>query len=182
MDVKKEKRISKFLSLILRHKPEIIGIDLDPSGWADVQELLQKLNKRDMQIDFETLEYVVANNSKKRFTFNPDKTKIRANQGHSVAISHDFEEVTPPVILYHGTALRFIDSILTTGIEKRSRHHVHLSPDQATAKKVGQRHGKPVVLKINSLAMYRSGHAFYLSENNIWLTDFVPPEFIIQNT
>lgn len=175
-------KVSKFLSLILRHNPEKIGIELDEAGWANVDDLISKMNFNGQEIGFETLDFIVKTNKKKRFAFNTDKTKIRANQGHSIKIEHGFKHKTPPEILFHGTGKKSIESILKNGIEKRNRHHVHLSSDKETALKVGQRHGKPVVLEIMSLKMAENGHEFYLSENNVWLTDFIPTEFIKNNS
>lgn len=165
---------SKFLSLVLRHKPEQIGLVLDSNGWANVDELLEKT-----QIDFETLQKIVDTNDKKRFAFNEDKSKIRASQGHSIqSLDLQLEEKEPPEFLYHGTALRFLESITVQGLTKQSRQHVHLSKDEETALKVGQRHGRPVVLKILSKKMFDDGHKFYLSENNVWLTDHIPTKYL----
>lgn len=175
---KQNTKISKFLSLVLRHKPETIQIKLDENGWVSVGELIEKLNNNGKEIDFEILEYVVTTNSKKRFAFNQDKTKIRASQGHSLQIDLKYEPINPPEILYHGTSERFLDSILKSGIEKKNRQHVHLSFDIETALKVGQRHGKPVTLEIQAKNMNKNGHKFYLSENNVWLTEYVPIEYI----
>ena len=164
---------SKFLSKILRHDPGIIGVQLDQNGWADVQDLIQRLKWR-----INELEFIVANNNKKRFEFNQDKTKIRACQGHSLNVDLDLTPKQPPTILYHGTSESVVDSILASGIEKRNRTHVHLSLDHATATKVGQRHGKPVVLEIDAETMFKDGCKLYLSTNNVWLTDFVDKKYI----
>ena len=171
-------KISKFLSLVLRHKPETIQIQLDDNGWVSVSELIEKMNNNGNEIDLEVLKYVVKTNSKKRFAFNDDKTKIRASQGHSLQIDLKYKSINPPDKLYHGTSERFLDSILKNGIEKRNRQHVHLSSDFETALKVGQRHGKPVILEIQTEMMKKDGHKFYLSENKVWLTDYVPNEYI----
>ncbi len=173
------KRDSKFLSLILRHQPERIGIQLDEQGWVSVDELLQQLNKHGKKFDLNKLQEVVENNNKKRFAFNEDASKIRANQGHSVQINLGYEATAPPEILFHGTATRFLDSIKATGLQKRSRHHVHLSADKDTAENVGKRHGKVIILQIKAQAMQEAGFEFYLSENKVWLTDNVPVEYII---
>jgi len=166
---------SKFLSLVLRHKPEQIGLVLDSNGWANVDEILQK-----MEMDFETLQMIVDTNDKKRFTFNEDKSKIRANQGHSLqSVDLQLEKQMPPEYLFHGTAIRFLDSIKVEGLTKQSRQHVHLSMNVETALKVGQRHGKPVVLKIFSKKMFDDGYEFYLSDNNVWLTDHVPTKYFV---
>lgn len=172
------KRISKFLSLILRHQPETIQLKLDENGWAEVSELITKSAKGRMHFSFEDLEEVVETNNKKRFAFNEDKTRIRASQGHSIDIDLSLKAVQPPDFLYHGTAETNMASILGKGIEKRSRQHVHLSADKETATKVGMRHGKPVILTIRTKEMYEDGIAFYLSANDVWLTDFVGAKYI----
>lgn len=175
---KENTRISKFLSLVLRHKPETINITLDENGWTDVDILIRQLTLHGLDITQEILHYVVDTNAKKRFAFNGDNTRIRASQGHSVEVSLDYESRQPPEILYHGTAEASVPSILQTGLDKRSRHHVHLSADVNTATSVGQRYGKPVVLKVAALKMFNDGHLFYLSENNVWMTDYVPVKYI----
>ena len=175
---KNTKRISKFLSLVLRHQPQKIGLNLDGQGWANVQDLLEKCNNTGLKIDMPTLSYVVANNDKKRFSFNQDCTKIRANQGHSIQVNLGYQATQPPVILYHGTATRFTNSIRREGLKKRNRHHVHLSADIDTAKKVGSRHGVPVILEIDTIGMTNDGHEFFVSENGVWLTDHIPTKYI----
>ncbi|MBP2617257.1 RNA 2'-phosphotransferase [Chryseobacterium jejuense] len=172
------KRISKFLSLILRHQPETIGLKLDENGWADVEELRTKSAKKRVYFSLEELDEVVETNNKKRFAFNEDKTRIRASQGHSINIDLALEEIQPPDFLYHGTAEANISSIMAKGIEKRSRQHVHLSADKETATKVGMRHGKPIILTIRTGIMYEEGIAFYQSANGVWLTEFVDPKYI----
>ncbi|MGJ8664814.1 MAG: RNA 2'-phosphotransferase [Patiriisocius sp.] len=174
MNDKDKNKISKFLSLILRHKPQEIGLILDNDGWANVEELLQKAN-----IGFENLKEVVDTNDKKRFVFSDDFNKIRASQGHSIDVDLKLNPVIPPKILFHGTAEKNIASIFEKGLVKQQRNHVHLSVDINTAKKVGNRYGQPVILKINALKMTQEGHLFYISENGVWLTDFVPSNFII---
>lgn len=171
-------RVSKFLSFVLRHHPEKINLTLDQQGWAEVTDLIEKLNNHGMMINRETLVHVVATNTKKRFSFNEDHSKIRANQGHSIKIDHGFVPTEPPEFLYHGTAKRFLSSILASGLEKRNRHHVHLSADLKTASEVGRRHGKLVLLSIRSLDMHKAGFEFFLSENKVWLTDHVPVKYI----
>ena len=178
IDKKHYKKLSKSLSLVLRHRPEKIGIELDSNGWTSVKKLIDKMNTFSEKIDFETLEAVIETNDKKRFSFNEDKTLIRANQGHSINIDLGYEPKKPPTILFHGTADKSVESILKTGIEKRNRQHVHLSKDRETAIKVGQRHGNPIILEIHSLKMSENGYEFYLSDNNVWLTEFVPVEYI----
>lgn len=173
------KRTSVFISLILRHKPEVIGISLDRHGWANVQELIDGINKTGKySIDMPTLEEIVRTDNKQRYSFNEDKTKIRANQGHSVNVDVELKEVVPPEILYHGTGEKYVDSINTEGLKPKSRLYVHLSKDIDTAIKVGSRHGKPVVYKISAGEMNRQGYQFYLSENGVWLTKIVPDSFI----
>lgn len=175
---------SKLLSLVLRHHPEKINITLDEKGWANTNELLEKINKYIGigsslgQLDLKELEKVVKENNKQRFSFNEDKSMIRANQGHSIKVDLELKEAIPPAILYHGTAKKSIPSILKTGIDKRKRNHVHLSDTIELATTVGSRHGEVEVLAIKAMAMRAEGHKFYLSENKVWLTDFVPVEFI----
>ncbi|TAE69311.1 MAG: RNA 2'-phosphotransferase [Bacteroidetes bacterium] len=177
--MKTNKEISKFLSLVLRHQPQKIGLILDENGWANVEELLQKMNQYHYQINITKLEEVVSTNDKQRFTFDDSKQKIRANQGHSIEIDLDLIATEPPEILYHGTADKYINSIRNEGISKQSRQHVHLSENIETAKKVGQRHGKAIVLEIKAKEMHQKGFIFYISKNNVWLTDKVDKEFII---
>lgn len=180
MNEKNIKRISKFLSLLLRHQPEKIGLQLDSNGWAVVEELLQKSRKHGVRFSIDDLETVVVNNDKKRFTFNDNKTKIRANQGHSLkTIDLELKPVQPPEFLYHGTVAKFMDAIHDNGLQKMSRQHVHLSTEVETAMKVGSRRGKPIILTVKSGEMQSEGYEFYLSENNVWLTDNVPSEFIV---
>ena len=171
-------KTSKFLSLVLRHAPEKIGLALDENGWADVLDLMERAGIQGVQLDRALLDEIVSTNDKKRFAFSADGVKIRATQGHSVDIELALEPRQPPEILYHGTATRFIDSIKAQGLHSGERQHVHLSNDEATAIKVGQRHGKPVVLTIRSGEMHRGGKAFFLSENGVWLTAKVPAEYI----
>lgn len=175
---KQLKHISKFMSLVLRHRPEAIGLQLDENGWASVQELLTKMNANGTTVDMATLAMAVETNDKKRFAFNEDKTMIRANQGHSIEVELNLKAAIPPDTLYHGTAERFVESILKEGLTKQQRRHVHLSWQKETAKAVGSRHGKPVILMINAKAMIQNGHTFYLSDNNVWLVDAVPVKYI----
>lgn len=178
MDTKITKGISKLLSYILRHSPETIKLKLDENGWADVNELIVKFDLYELKLDFELLNYIVENNDKNRFAFNEDKTRIRASQGHSIPVELNLNETEPLEYLYHGTVEKFLSDIKTQGLQKMSRQHVHLSADQETATKVGGRRGKPVILSINSGAMHKAGYKFYLSANNVWLTDVVPAEYI----
>ncbi|WP_420551443.1 RNA 2'-phosphotransferase [Tenacibaculum aiptasiae] len=179
MNEKDTKRISKFLSLLLRHKPEKIGLTLDKNGWALVDELLIKSKKSGTSFTRENLDYVVMTNDKKRFSFNDDKTKIRASQGHSIKNVEVLTETqTPPPFLYHGTVSKFISSIKEIGLQKMNRQHVHLSIDKETAIKVASRRGKAIILTVNSAEMYQKGYKFYISDNGVWLTDNVPSHFI----
>ena len=170
--------ISKEIAYILRHCPQERGITLDAGGWADVKSLLSSLNASGHSIDETGLEQLVKDDAKQRYAFNEDHTKIRASQGHSFPVDLGLTPVTPPEYLYHGTALRFLDSIRQTGLEKRSRQHVHLSPDEETATKVGIRHGKPIILRILTGKMTADGFVFYRSVNGVWLTDSVPVQYI----
>ncbi len=178
MNEQKKKSIGKFLSLILRHQPDTIGLILDENGWANIDELIEKCKKENVLFTFDELVEIVETNDKKRYAFNYEQTKIRTNQGHSIDVDVELKSVKPTVFLYHGTAKKNLDSILEIGIEKRSRQHVHLSIDKNTAIKVGLRHGRPIILKINSGIMHDDGNIFYLSENNVWLTDFINPKYI----
>lgn len=168
------KKLSKFLSLILRHKPETINIKLDKNGWANVPEIL-----RGMKIDFTTLEKVVAENDKQRFSFNEDKTKIRANQGHSVKVDVELEEKIPPKILFHGTIEKNLKSISAQGLLKMNRLYVHLSADIETAKKVAARRtGNAIIFKIAARQMFDDGYKFFQSANGVWLVDSVPAKYL----
>lgn len=171
-------KLSKRLSLVLRHDPGRIGLTLDPQGWATVDDLLHCLGEAGWPASLDQLRQVVAENDKQRFRFSEDGLHIRANQGHSIEVELNLQAVEPPEFLYHGTATRFLESILRAGLEKRSRQHVHLSKDPKTATTVGQRHGKPVVLTVRAREMQAAGHRFYLSDNQVWLTDQVPASFI----
>jgi putative RNA 2'-phosphotransferase len=172
------KSTSKFLSLVLRHRPAEIGLLLDENGWANVHELIEKINAKGNNLDINLLNEIVASNDKKRFAFNDDKTKIRASQGHSIEIDLNLQPSLPPEILYHGTATRFVESILKEGLTKQQRQHVHLSEKLETATAVGARHGKPTVLIIDAMQMHEDGLLFYKSENNVWLTDHVATKYI----
>ena len=178
----KEREISKRLSYVLRHAPESIGIELEAAGWVDVDQLLSQLAKHRRPVDRELLERVVANNSKQRFEFSEDEQKIRARQGHSVDIDLDYIAKSPPDVLYHGTADRFLDSILEQGLNKKGRHHVHLSTNRKTMRQVGSRHGKAVLIRIDAAGMNSAGFEFFLTGNDVWLTDHVPVEYLSVET
>ncbi len=172
---KNMKQISKILSLALRHKPYVLGIDLDKNGWADVQFLLTQIDKKmNLTLSFEELCEVVSKNDKQRFSFNEDKTLIRANQGHSIQVDVELEECVPPNTLYHGTATKYEQAIDNIGLISKNRLHVHLSADLETAKKVGKRHGELLVYQVDCKKMKEENYIFYLSKNNVWLTPEVP--------
>lgn len=173
------KRTSKFLSLVLRHQPDQIGLELDEAGWANVDELVAKCTAHGIPLDRELLAQVVTENDKKRFAFSGDGLCIRASQGHSVEVALGYQPAAPPYRLFHGTALRFLEPIRRDGLLKGERHHVHLSTNAGTATAVGGRHGKPAILEVLAAEMHAAGYHFYLSDNNVWLTDHVPAEYLI---
>lgn len=170
--------LSKFLSLILRHKPEVIGITLDKHGWANVDDLISAIQFKNKEFNMAILEEIVNTDSKRRYSFNEDKTKIRANQGHSIAVDVELKEKIPPNQLWHGTAKKYISSIEKEGLIPKSRLYVHLSADYDTALKVGMRHRTPVVYQIDTKSMVRDGYKFYLSENGVWLVKAVPVKYL----
>lgn len=170
-------KTSKYISLILRHKPEKIGITLDEHGWANVNELIDGVNKTH-KLNMTILEEIVETDDKQRYSFNEDKTLIRANQGHSINVDVELEEVVPPEYLWHGTGRKYVDSIMETGLIPKSRLYVHLSDNYHTAINVGTRHGEPVVLCILAGDMYRDGYKFYRSKNGVWLVEHVPVEYL----
>jgi putative RNA 2'-phosphotransferase len=176
---KNDVQLSKFLSLVLRHKPDEIGITLDEAGWVSVPELLEALNRAGRGMSRETLERLVRTSDKQRFSLSADGTSIRANQGHSVDVELGYEPAEPPEMLFHGTAEKSVESIRREGLQKRKRHHVHLSPTRQTAAAVGSRHGKLVLLEVRAGAMHRDGFAFYRTPNNVWLTDEVLVKYLV---
>lgn len=178
MDKKQQKRISKFMSLVLRHQPQTAGLVLDNAGWVDVDDLLTGMNKAGQRVTRGQLETVVAENDKQRFQFSEDGARVRATQGHSVGVELGYEPAIPPEELAHGTPTQFVDSIRREGLKKRQRHDVHLHADLSIASSVGQRRGKPVILRIRAKAMSDAGFEFFVTPNDVWLTDHVPPEFI----
>lgn len=175
---KKLTKVSKYLSFLLRHKPEVIGLKLDEQGWASIDELIDKTS--DFELDDEILKVVVETNDKQRFALDMEERKIRANQGHSIDVDLDLEPVIPPDTLLHGTAGRFIEAIMAEGLTKQNRHHVHLSESESVASAVGQRYGKLVLLKIDAKRMYQEGYEFFRSANNVWLVNSVPACYISQ--
>ena len=172
-------KISKFLALILRHKPDAAGVTLDEAGWTEVDGLLEGMARAGTAISFEALSEVVEDNNKQRFEFNADLTKIRARQGHSVSVELGYAPTEPPERLYHGTVPKALAAIRSGGLQKMSRHAVHLSPDLETAKRVGQRRGQPILLEVRARDLHAAGALFYRTENNVWLTDSVPAAFIV---
>jgi len=168
---------SKFLSLILRHNPSAIGIALDEHGWADVGELISGIAKK-QEFTMRDLEEIVNTDNKRRYSFNEDKTKIRANQGHSIDVDVELEEKIPPKVLYHGTGEKYVESIDRIGLIPKARQYVHLTDNKKTAIDVGKRHGEPVVYVVNTEKMLRGGHKFFLSANGVWLTKSVPAEYL----
>jgi len=175
---KEDMRISKFMSLILRHKPEEIGLKFDEYGYIKTSGLINGLNKKGYKVTISDIERIVDEDNKQRYSFNNDKSKIKANQGHSIAVNLELQAIEPPKVLYHGTATRFSENIFKEGIKKQARQYVHLSADIETAAKVGKRHGELVIFKINSGQMYNDGYKFFLSENKVWLTDYVPIKYL----
>lgn len=178
MNDKNKTKISKFLSLILRHQPEVVGLKLDENGWVSVEKLIKACAGYGKKFSLAELKEVVETNDKKRFAFDETGKKIRASQGHSLEIEIEFEEKMPPKILFHGTAEKNVGAIYADGLKKMSRHHVHLSADVETAKKVGTRHGKPVIFKIETEKMLAENFKFYVSANGVWLVENVPPQFL----
>lgn len=172
-----QKDISKFISLILRHKPEVIGIKLDEHGWADVAELIAGI-RRTQPFDMEMLEEIVRVDEKQRYSFNEDRTLIRANQGHSIPVDVELEQAKPPEILWHGTGMKYVESINEEGLIPKSRLYVHLSKDYETAINVGSRHGTPIVYKVSAKQMDEDGYIFMISANGVWLTKEVPVKYL----
>jgi len=178
VDPKRLVRVSKFLSLHLRHQPAVLGLTLEPGGWVPVADLLAGAAREGFPITADELAEVVRASDKQRFALDPAGTRIRANQGHSAEVELQLEPAEPPAVLFHGTADRFLDAIRRDGLLKMARHHVHLSPDTATAAKVGARHGRLVLLEVDAAGMRSAGYTFYKSANGVWLVDAVPPEYL----
>ncbi len=178
MDPKRLVKVSRYLSRHLRHEPERLGLTLEPGGWVRVEDLLRACAAKNFALGEDELREVVARNDKQRFSFDESGARIRANQGHSVEVDLGLEPTDPPALLFHGTGSGSVDAILREGLERRGRHHVHLSPDAGTATRVGARHGRPVVLEVDAAAMARDGHPFFVTANGVWLTDAVPPRYL----
>ncbi|MGW8326861.1 RNA 2'-phosphotransferase [Streptomyces sp. NPDC055897] len=175
-DDRRAVKVSKYLSKHLRHQPERIGLALDPNGWVDIDVLLHAAAGHHFPITRAELDHVVATNDKRRFAV--EGGRIRASQGHTVAVDLGLPPAEPPAYLYHGTVARTMDAIRAEGLRPMDRHHVHLSPDRETAARVGARRGRPVVLSVDAGAMHRAGHVFHVSANGVWLTRSVPPEYL----
>ena len=173
-------KIGSFLCFALRHRPDQVGIELDEHGWANVDELIAGVNRvhPEMNLDMELLSEIVRIDNKMRYSFNEDKTLIRANQGHSIPVDVELLELVPPMVLYHGTAEKYVDSIDATGLIPKSRLYVHLSLDYDTAVKVGTRHGSPVIYTVDATRMHADGYKFYRSVNGVWLTKEVPTKYL----
>jgi putative RNA 2'-phosphotransferase len=178
MDDPRRVKASKYLAKHLRHQPERLGLTLRPGGWVAVEDLLAACAAHGFALSAAELREVVDKSDKQRFAFDPTGTLIRANQGHSVAVDLQLAPTVPPERLFHGTGAGSVESILRSGLERRSRHHVHLSPDAETARRVGMRHGRPVVLTVAAGEMARAGHVFFVSANGVWLVDAVPPGYL----
>jgi putative RNA 2'-phosphotransferase len=172
-------RVSKFLAFVLRHRPDSIGLTLDPSGWAGVFELIARAGQAGVDMDEALLKQIVASDGKRRYSLSADGMSVRANYGHSVRIDLGLEATQPPEHLFHGTARSNLEAIRKSGLKPAGRQFVHLSVDGPTAVSVGRRHGTPAVLRIRSLEMHVAGHRFYHSESGIWLTPYVPPGYIV---
>lgn len=172
------KRISKSLSYVLRHRPDSIGIELESDGWVAVDQLLRAFEQSGQINPLDILKLVVADNDKQRFQFSDDGARIRARQGHSVEVELGYQPMTPPDVLFHGTARHNLDSIFEKGLLKGDRHHVHLSTNKETMLRVGMRHGKPVLLSVDAARMHGDGHQFFVTGNHVWLTEHVPPRYI----
>jgi putative RNA 2'-phosphotransferase len=178
MDEKTRAGISKFLSLVLRHDPGAIGVQLDAGGWVEIMVLLRQCAAHGRAISRSMLEEIVATSPKRRFALSDDGLRIRASQGHSIEVDLGYAQATPPEVLFHGTVASCVESIRARGLDRMKRHHVHLSAEGDTARAVGARRGKPVVLRVLSGEMYRDGHSFFLSTNGVWLAEAVPPTYI----
>lgn len=170
--------ISKLMAKALRHRPDVLGIVVDEHGWTDVNDMIDAIRKKYQSFNLETLECIVEESEKKRYSFNENHTKIRANQGHSLPVDVELKIAAPPDVLYHGTARKNIETISAEGIKRMNRLYVHLSADIPTALNVGSRHGAPAVFEVDSRQMNRDGYQFYLAENGVWLSEFVPSQYI----
>ena len=178
MNAEKRKKTSKSLSYVLRHQPDSVGLELAEGGWVEVAELIRAFQLAGKTLSHDILEEVVRENDKQRFEFSDDRSRIRARQGHSVDVELGYDPATPPELLFHGTATHNLESIFSTGLNKGQRHHVHLSTNRQTMLQVAQRHGKPVVLAVAAGKMASDGHLFFVTGNQVWLTEEVPPQYL----
>ena len=178
---KKLRKVSKFLSMVLRHNPGYLGLEMDDAGWVTVKQLIDgaRDHEKAPTFTFDTLKEIVKTNNKKRFEFNEKETQIRASQGHSVQVELGNEAIEPPEYLFHGTAEKTVPAIRSAGLLKMNRHAVHLSQDHDTAYKVGMRHGKPIILQVEAKKMHDDGHKFFLTQNDVWYTEHVPTDFLV---
>ncbi|WP_189004945.1 RNA 2'-phosphotransferase [Deinococcus roseus] len=171
-------KLEKLLSFLLRHSPETLNLNMDASGWVETDALVKAVKFKEPKFDLKFLQKIVKDSQKQRFSFSEDGSKIRANQGHSVKVDLQLSPADPPETLYHGTVERFLDSIMQEGLKKGDRQHVHLSLDLQTAEKVGTRRGKPIILTVSAREMQQDGYVFYVSDNGVWLTENVPPQYL----
>lgn len=178
MPTQHDRHLSKFLSLILRHQPEAIGLSLDDNGWTEIDTLIARADRHGRRISRSDLERVVAESDKQRFAISEDGLRIRANQGHSVQVDLELQPREPPAVLYHGTVAKFVDAIRREGLLRMARQHVHLSSEKQTAEKVGSRRGRAVILQVDAARMHGDGHEFSCSANGVWLTAHVPPQYL----
>ena len=178
MDERRRTSVSKFLSFVLRHQPDAVGLELDGRGWVDVEALLDALRTHGRPLTRDELAEVVATSPKQRFALSDDGRRIRANQGHSTEVDLGYESAEPPAVLYHGTFAAVLPQIREQGLRRMERHHVHLAADEATARTVGGRRGRPVVLRVDARGMRDAGYTFFVTPNGVWLTDAVPPAFL----
>lgn len=175
---KKNDRLSVFLSLVLRHKPEVIGLALDNQGYLKLDDLIDGINKSGREVELQTILDIVNSDDKKRYSLSEDNSKIRASQGHSIPVDLSLANGIPSGQLFHGTAERFKESIETTGLVKAGREYVHLSENIETAISVGSRRGKPVVFLVDHKKMLEDGHELWISENNVWLSENIPTKYL----
>lgn len=178
MDERRIVKVSKYLAKHLRHRPERLGLQLEDGGWVHVDALLAACRRAGFELSPDELSEVVERNDKRRFSFDASGTRIRANQGHSVTIDLQLQPVEPPDLLFHGTGQTTVEAILTQGLQPMGRHHVHLSSDVGTAVKVGARHGRPAVLQVDAGRMSADGATFLRADNGVWLTEYVPRDYL----
>ena len=178
MDDDRLVKVSRYLSKHLRHRPERLGLDLEAGGWVSIERLLEACNRQGMRLSRAELDEVVRRNDKQRYSIDATGTRIRANQGHSIDVDLQLEPAVPPAVLFHGTGAASVPSILRDGLDRRGRHHVHLSADVGTARRVGARHGRPAVLQVDAAGLSDAGALFFVSDNGVWLTKSVPARFV----